>query len=316
MTAPPKVYIDGHVGTTGLRIRSWLKHRDDIELITIPEKWRKDSEARKEHMLAADISVWCLPDEAAREAASWLERSQSRVIDASTAHRVDPNWVYGLPEMAADQRQRIAQARRVSNPGCYSSTFILLVRPLVEQGLIDKDSPIAIHALSGYSGGGNKLIDKWEDDPKLRQLGFEAPYALFKQHKHIPEMLRYSGLNTPPQFVPAVGPFRTGMRVQVPIHASLLKGKPQDLQDLFRERYAEHPFVNVVTNKAIDESSLDPQECNDSNSLNIHVLCHEHGHVLLVGILDNLGHGASGLAIQNLNVMLGLDECRGLPKCT
>jgi N-acetyl-gamma-glutamyl-phosphate reductase len=313
-----RVYIDGHVGTTGLRIREWLAPRTDIELLTLPESARKDSDARRQQLRRADLAVLCLPDDAAREAAAWAAEDNTRVIDASTAHRVDDDWVYGLPELQAEQRDAIRQAQRVANPGCYASAVILLLRPLVDAGVLAPDAALTIHALSGYSGGGRSLIEKWEDARGgLLSLVYEAPYALERVHKHIPEMIKHARLRTEPQFVPAVGPFRCGMRVQVPLHAATLGSRngPATVWETLQRRYAGAAFVNVVPMTdppVVDERSLDPCACNDSNRIDLHVLPHPSGHVLLVAVLDNLGKGASGVAIQCLNLMLGVDETTGL----
>ena len=186
---PPKVYIDGHVGTTGLRIREWMAGRHDVELLTLPDAQRKSEAARRALLAEADVAVLCLPDDASREAAGWAAHTNTRLIDASTAHRVEDGWVYGLPELQPHQRDAIRHAQYVANPGCYSSAFLLLVRPLLDAGLIEKNTPISIHALSGYSGGGRPLIEKWEDaEPGLGSLVYEAPYALERVHKHVPEM--------------------------------------------------------------------------------------------------------------------------------
>lgn len=314
-----RVYIDGHVGTTGLRIREWLGGRDDLELLTLPDRDRKSAEARRSRIAEADVAVLCLPDDAAREAAEWAAGSDTRVLDASTAHRVDDGWVYGLPELVPDQRAAIAAAGRVSNPGCWPSAFLLLVRPLVDAGLVPHDAGLAIHGVSGYSGGGRSMIERWEDPAiGLGALPFEAPYALDRVHKHIPEMLRYSGLARGPQFVPSVGPFRCGMRVQVPLHADLLSAGTTGKQvwEALDARYRAEPFVRVhpvADPLGGDEHALDPRACNDTNRIELRVLPHPSGHCLLVGVLDNLGKGASGVAIQNLNLMLGLDEDQGLP---
>lgn len=311
----PKVYIDGHVGTTGLRIYEWMAQRSDVELITVPENERKSAEARREFFLASDLTVLCLPDDAAREAARWAGPSGPRIIDASTAHRVADGWVYGLPELARGQRDAIRSARRVSNPGCYASAAILLMRPLVDAGLIAEETPVTIHALSGYSGGGRALIEKWEQGGLL-SLPYEAPYALGAVHKHIPEMQRYAGLSSEPQFVPAVGPFRCGMRVEVPVHSHCLpSGAAERVWATLRDRYQGEPFVRVMPlgdAMAVDEHTLDPRVCNDTNRIDLQVLAHPSGHVLLVALLDNLGKGAAGVAIQNLNLMLGLEETAGL----
>jgi N-acetyl-gamma-glutamyl-phosphate reductase len=315
----PKVYIDGHVGTTGLRIRDWLAERDDLELVTLPETQRKDAAARREIIRSSDVAVLCLPDEAAREAVSWAEGSPVRILDASTAHRVTDGWVYGLPELEAGQRAAIAGASRVSNPGCWPSGVLLLLRPLIDAGVLAPTMPVTVHGLSGYSGGGRPLIERWEDPAgQLGALPYEAPYGLDTTHKHIPEMLRYSGgLVREPHFVPAVGPFRCGMRIEIPLHASVLErgvtGKR--IWEALDERYRGEPFVRVLPVAdplASDERSFDPTVCNDSNRMELRVLPHPAGHVLLMAVLDNLGKGASGVAIQSLNLMLGRDETTGL----
>ncbi|MBI3783116.1 MAG: N-acetyl-gamma-glutamyl-phosphate reductase [Deltaproteobacteria bacterium] len=315
----PRVYIDGHVGTTGLRIREWLGGRDDLELITLPAELRKDATARREHLRSADLAILCLPDDAAREAVTWMQDTGTRIIDASTAHRVAEGWVFGLPELHPTQRDTIRSARFVANPGCYSSAFLLLLRPLVDAGLVGRDAPITIHALSGYSGGGRPLIEKWEDfQGGLLSLAYEAPYALERVHKHVPEMLRYSGLQHEPFFEPAVGPFRCGMRVQVPLHADILRGASgRQVWEALEARYRNELFVRVMPFQdpvVSTDRSFDPQACNETNCIDLRVLPHPSGHVLLMAILDNLGKGASGVAIQSLNLMLGLGEATGLPK--
>lgn len=316
----PRVYIDGHVGTTGLRIREWMAGRDDVEVLTLPEKQRKDAQARRERIIASDLAVLCLPDDAAREAAGWAAAGNTRVIDASTAHRVASGWVYGLPELAPGHRAAIRDARFVANPGCYSSAFILLLRPLIDAGVVARSTPIICHALSGYSGGGHTMIEKWENPAGgLRALAYEAPYALDRVHKHIPEMVQYTGLQREPYFGPAVGPFRCGMRVQIPVHAEALQVgcNGRRVWEVLHERYRDEPFVRVIPSLeplAAGERSFDPQACNDTNRIELHVLPHPSGHVLLMAILDNLGKGASGVAIQSINLMLGFDETTGLPR--
>ncbi len=316
MTA--RVYIDGHVGTTGLRIRQWLAGREDLELLTLDEDSRKDPARRRELLECADLAVLCLPDSAAREVVSWLETSETRILDASTAHRVAEEWVFGLPELAPEQRPAIAAARRVSNPGCYSTAVILALRPLLDAGLLAADLPLSIHALSGYSGGGRNLIEKWEDPAAdLLRLVYEVPYALDSLHKHIPEIQRYALLAHEPQFVPAVGPFRCGLRVEIPLHGDFLRAgvTGKAIWEALEERYRGEVYVRVIPiaePPAAHERSFDPQSCNDSNRLELRVLPHPSGHVLLMAILDNLGKGAAGAAIQNLNLMLGLGETKGL----
>jgi N-acetyl-gamma-glutamyl-phosphate reductase len=316
---PPKLYIDGQAGTTALRVRDWLAGRDDLEVVVLPEGLRKDPAARKEALRSADIVLLCLPDDAAKEAASWLSDSSVKILDASTAHRIADGWVYGLPELISGQRERIAQARRVANPGCYSSAVILLVRPLVDAGLIAADLAFSVHALSGYSGGGRAMIERWENpNGRLHNLPYEVPYSVGKLHKHIPEIMRWGGLTSEPQFIPAVGPFRCGMRVQVMLPSKALPKSDigKAIWETLSARYAEEAFVQVEplsnTDDA-DEFSFDPQAYNDTNRISLNVLTHPSGHVVLMARLDNLGKGAAGVAIQNLNLMLGVPEKTGLP---
>lgn len=313
-----RVFIDGHAGTVGLRIRELLQTRSDLELLGPEEGRRKDEAQRRELLAAADVVLLCLPDDAAREAAAWIEDANGRVIDASTAHRVSEDWVFGLPELAGGQREAIAAARKVSNPGCYSSAAILALRPLVDAGLLAADASLSIHALSGYSGGGRPMIERWEDPAGgLLQLVHEAPYSLDREHKHIPEMTRYSGLERAPQFRPAVGPFRCGMRVEIPLPGGVLQSgaNTKAIWEALETRYVGERFVQVAPLRDpldSDEWSFDPQALNGTNQLEIAVVPNPSGHVLLIVRLDNLGKGAAGVAVQNLNLMLGLDESLGL----
>ena len=314
-----KLYIDGQAGTTALRILDWLAERDDIEVVVLPEALRKEPSARRQALQSADIALLCLPDDAAKEVASWVADSTVRILDASTAHRVTDGWVYGLPELMVGQRERIARAKRVANPGCYASAVILLVRPLIDAGLIAPDTFFSIHALSGYSGGGRSMIERWEDPRRrLLELQHEAPYSIGKLHKHIPEIMCYGGLNTEPQFLPAVGPFRCGMRVQVTLPSKALSksGTGKAMWETLASRYENEPFVEVepLTDPSeADELTFDPQAYNDTNRISLRVLPHASGHVLLMARLDNLGKGAAGVAIQCLNLMLGVPERTGLP---
>ena len=317
---PPKIYIDGQAGTTALRISDWLKGRNDLEVVTLPEELRKDPEARKKALKDASIVLLCLPDDAAKEAATWLTDVPVRILDASTAHRVSEGWVYGLPELVPGQRERIANAHHVANPGCYSSAVILLLRPLVDAGLIAPDTPLSIHALSGYSGGGRSLIERWEDPKRgLLKLTYEAPYSVAKFHKHIPEIMRHGALDTEPHFLPNVGPFRCGMRVEIMIPAKtrLKAASGKAMWEILSAHYESETFVEVepLTDAGeADEFSFDPQALNDTNRISLRVLPHQSGHVLLMARLDNLGKGAAGVAIQNLNLMLGVPEDTGLPR--
>ena len=313
----PKVCIDGHAGTTGLRIREWLDRRSDLEVVILPEAERKSPSARQAMLRDSDIAVLCLPDDAAREMAQWATDTDTRLIDASCAHRVEADWVYGLAELITGQREAIRKADRVSNPGCYASAFILLVRPLLDAGLLSRETPLTIHAVSGYSGGGGSMIERWENhDCALRTLPYEAPYAFDRVHKHLPEMSRHSGLTVAPYFLPAVGSFATGMRVQVPLHTETLNGNSgAGVLDVLDERYRDDIFVTVGALEETDlpETVLDPRGCNGTNRIDLRVLNHPDGHVNLVAILDNLGKGACGMALQSLNLMLGLPEQTGLP---
>jgi N-acetyl-gamma-glutamyl-phosphate reductase len=315
---PPRVYVDGHLGTAGLLIHEALAGRRDLELVSAPEAARKDPAARRELLNAADLALLCLPDEAAREAVAWIENPRTRVLDASTAHRVEPGWVYGLPELEAGRREAIAAAARVSNPGCYATAVALLLRPLVDAGLLPPEAPLSIHALSGYTGGGRELISRWEDPLRgLLSLRHPAPYALDRVHKHVPEMRRHAALAREPQFLPAVGPFARGMRVEIPLPAGLLApgADGKVVVETLAARYRAEGFVRVRPADApveVEELRFDPQACNGTNRVDLFALPHPSGHVLLVALLDNLGKGACGAALQNLNLMLGFAESTGL----
>ena len=313
-----KVFIDGSYGTTGLRIRNRLEVREDIDLIVVDEERRRDAGERRDALVNADLAILCLPDDAAVEASEWAEESSTKIVDPSSAHRVAENWTYGLPEMAPGQRDEVRESSKVSNPGCYPTGVILCIRPLTETGILASEAPITVHALSGYSGGGKNLIAKWEGgQPELDKLPFESPYALETEHKHVPEMTKYSGLKYEPQFIPSVGPFMTGMRVEIPLHKAVLQSgaSAESIWELLNERYADEPLINVVPIKdalAYSDPAFDPRARNDTDGLDISVVPNALGHVLLVVQIDNLGKGASGAAIQNMNLMLGLPERAGL----
>jgi N-acetyl-gamma-glutamyl-phosphate reductase len=318
MTRTPRVFIDGQAGTTGLRIHELLGGREDLELLEIDPAQRKDPRARARLLNDADVSILCLPDDAAREAVALIESPNAKVIDSSTAHRVHEDWTYGLPELTSGQRAAVAASKRVGNPGCYPTTVCLLLRPLVDAGLVPPETPLTVHALSGYTGGGNAMIARWEDaQVGLQTLAFESPYALERKHKHVPEMIAYSALQSEPQFVPAVGPFRCGMRTQIPLPKGSLPATSdaEAIHAALDARYRGERFVRVLPlggGQPGDERSLDPRACNDTNRVELRVLPHPSGHVLLMAVLDNLGKGASGAAVQSLNLMLGLPEDRGL----
>lgn len=307
------VFIDGQAGTTGLQITERLQSRSDIDIIYLSNEQRKDAARRKESLQAADIAILCLPDDAAREAVA-LAGSKTRILDASTAYRVDPSWTYGLAELTSQQREKIATAQYVSNPGCYPQGFILMIRPLIEAGLLAPSTPLRCNALSGYSGGGRQMIEARQafDTNQIDQLNSQV-YALTLQHKHVPEMEAYSGTKIRPIFSPTVAHYYKGMLVQIPLFVSELQASVQDIHRCLSARYEDEQFIDVLPlgRDAEPSGNLDPTRCNDSNRMEIMLLGNE-AQLLLVARYDNLGKGASGAAVQNLNLMLGVAEATGL----
>lgn len=312
-----KIFIDGEAGTTGLQIRERLEGRRDLQLLSIDPDRRKDERARRELLNSADVVVLCLPDEAARQAVELIESDTTRVIDASTAHRVSQDWVYGFPEMSEDQRAAIASASRVSNPGCYPTGMIALVRPLVEADLVPAVWPITVNAVSGYSGGGKSMIAEFEDEasPAFTREAFRL-YGLSLQHKHVPEMQLYAGLENRPLFAPSVGRFYKGMLVEAPLQLWSLPSQPTlgEIHDVLTAAYPAGGFVEVASLEECEAmKGLDPEGLNGTNRMKLFVFGDEdEGQARLVALLDNLGKGASGAAVQNLNIMLGLGEGLGL----
>lgn len=313
------LFIDGEAGTTGLQIRSRLEGRDDIRLIGLDEAERKDVERRRARLNEADIVVLCLPDDAARDAAAMIENEAVRVIDASSAHRTAEGWTFGFPEYADAQRGLIAASKRVTNPGCYAITSIAMLHPLAASGLLPADWPVTLNAVSGYSGGGKALIRAFEDETAdgYAREPFRL-YGLGLAHKHVPEIQHWAGLARPPLFVPSVARYRQGMLVSLPLQLEALPGapKPSDVHAALADHYAGERYVTVPTlRETAAIATLDPEGLNGTNELRLHVFANEAaGQALVVGLIDNLGKGASGQALQNLNLMLGAPEGCGLDR--
>ncbi len=310
-----KVFVDGQEGTTGLQINEYLSRRSDIELLRIDADKRKDAAERARLLNAADVAFLCLPDAAAREAVTLVTNPMTCIIDASTAHRTLPGWVYGLPELVPAQRELIRAGKRIANPGCHASAFVLLVRPLVDAGVLPRDYPLNCFSLTGYSGGGKKMIEQYRAGGDAR---LEAPrqYGLGLAHKHLPEMKAHGALQRVPIFAPVVGNFYKGLAVTIGLRTDLLaKGATAEaVHQALADHYADEPFVRVMPlndPQALDEAYFDVQACNDSNRVDLFVFGRDD-QVMLISRMDNLGKGASGAAVQSMNIHLGVDEAIGL----
>jgi N-acetyl-gamma-glutamyl-phosphate reductase len=313
-----KVFVDGQEGTTGLKIRDHLANRSDILLFEIEPNKRKDANRKKDLLNEADIVFLCLPDAAAKESVAMVSSSKTKIIDPSTAHRTDPNWVYGIPELSKEQRERICNSKRVSVPGCHATGFIMPLYPLVFKGIVPKDYPVTCQSLTGYSGGGKKLINAYEDGDGAtkEKLRGPRPYALGLAHKHLPEMQKHAGFENSPIFLPVVGNFYQGMLVSIPLFRKMLKDQigAKEVHDELQSHYAGQKFVRVMPlcgEGHLQEGFLDPSECNGTNRIEIFVFGNAE-QILLISRFDNLGKGASGAAIQNMNLMLGVKEDEGL----
>lgn len=307
----PKVYIDGKSGTTGLQIYDRLGARDDIELLLIDDDKRRDPEERKKLMNAADLVFLCLPDAAATEAVSLIDNDTTKVIDASTAHRVNPNWTYGFSELSYEHRNAIVNATRVANPGCHATGFISIVYPLVKLGIIDSDLPLTAFSLTGYSGGGKNMIAEYEGENRSFELDSPRQYGLNGSHKHLPEMTKVCGLKMPPVFNPIVDNYYKGMEVSVPLHKQFLNGfSAQQICDMLFEYYRNSTFVSV-NETVINSGFLAANTFMGTNQLEISVTGNDD-RITIISRFDNLGKGASGAAVQNMNLMLGLPETRSL----
>ena len=316
-----RIFVDGQEGTTGLQIHEMLARRSDVEVLRIDPELRKNVAERARLLNAADVAFLCLPDAAAREAVALVSNPKTCVIDASSAHRTAPGWVFGLPELAPGQREALRHAKRIANPGCHASAFILLLRPLVDAGIVSVDALLSATSISGYSGGGKSMIAAYEaqgDEAARAKLDSPRQYALGLAHKHIPEMVAHTGLRYPPLFMPIVARFYKGLAVSVPLHLSQLKAGTDGaaIRAALAERYADERFIRVMP-LAADPATLteggyfDIQACNGSNRCDLFVFANATQAVLMAR-LDNLGKGASGAAVQSMNVHLGLDEGLGL----
>jgi len=304
-----KVFIDGSAGTTGLRIFERLVDRDDVELLTLPEEKRKDSAARKEMLNKADVVFLCLPDDAAREAAAMVDNPDTVVIDASTAHRTLPDWAYGFPELSKGHEDKLLKSKRIANPGCHASGFIALVYPLIEAGLLDKETLLTCHSITGYSGGGKKMIAEYEGADRNPLLDAPRQYGLTQQHKHLKEMKAITGLDNSPMFSPIVSDFYSGMTVTVPLFASQIKGSAEDIKTVYKAKY-NGEIVRYQEN-ADEGGFISGAALSGKDSMVVTVSGNDE-RILLVACYDNLGKGASGAAIECMNLVIGAKRTKGL----
>lgn len=307
------IFVDGQEGTTGLQINEYLAKRSDIELIKIDADKRKDLAERKRLINASDVTFLCLPDDAAKESVSLVDNANTCVIDASTAHRINPAWTFGLPELAKDQRDKIRASKRIANPGCHATAFILALKPLVAAGLIPANTQVAANSITGYSGGGKSMIAHYQSPDRIDA---PRPYALGLAHKHLPEMAAYTGLSVAPIFQPIVGPFYKGLAVTAYLHPAQFtrKASPADVQKILSDYYAEEAFIRVAPfdlESSTEGGFFNVEANNDTNQVDLFVFGNEE-RMLVVGRLDNLGKGASGAAVQAMNVHLGVEESLGL----
>ena len=304
-----KVFIDGSAGTTGLRIYERLSARDDVEILTRSDEKRKDPSARKEMLFKADIAFLCLPDDAAREAVALAEGSDVVIIDASTAHRTLPDWAYGFPELSKAHEEKILSSKRIAVPGCHASGFIALVYPLIEAGILPKASLLSCHSITGYSGGGKKMIGDYENEDRSALLSAPRQYGLTQQHKHLKEMKGITGIENPPCFSPIVSDFYSGMTVTVPLFRSQIKGSLDEIKEVYKAKYNSE--LVSYTESADESGFISGAALSGKDSMKITVAGNEE-RILLIACYDNLGKGASGAAIECMNMVLGADKTKGL----
>lgn len=309
-----KVFIDGQAGTTGLKLKEYLERRSDIELLIIPEEKRKDISVRKEYINSSDATFLCLPDAEAVAAVSLVENPCTRIIDASTAHRTDANWAYGFPELDESHKNAIIGGARVAVPGCHASGFVSLIYPLIKSGVMKKDYPVSAFSITGYSGGGKKMIAEYENEGRSVFLNSPRQYGITQEHKHLKEIKYVCGLNNAPLFSPIVADFYSGMEVSVPLYTNMLGGiSKKEVQQLFCEWYKDKPLVSVMSEEDVEKYGgyIPANALSGTNEMKIMVLGNDE-RILLVSLFDNLGKGASGAAVENFNIMFGLKATEGL----